>query len=105
MSKITALLASALVVGAPLTLTACETETQTEIESDGDVDRDVEIGLDDAAVDEAQDDLQNLGAEVEDGARQVGNDIEAGAQNAADAIDDNIDIGDNAGTPEVDDNN
>ena len=115
------LLAALLLAGAPLA--GCEAETQTEIESDGDVDRDVEIGLDDAAIEEAQSDARNLGDEIEDGAQVLGNEIDQGAdavggeieegaaavgaaaRNAAEVIDENVDLGDNAGTPEAGDDN
>ena len=89
-NHIPSLLAGLLVLGAPLALTGCETETQTEIESDGDVDRDVELGVDDAAVDEFQNDAANLGDEIEEGAEQVGNDIEAGADAAGEEVDNAI---------------
>ena len=91
---LTSLFGAAVLLTAPLALTACETETQREVESDGDVDYDTEIGIDESEVDEAQQDMENLG-----------NEIQEGAQEAGDAIDENIDLGDNAGTPEVDDNN
>ena len=98
-------LAATFLVASPVALTGCQTETQREVESDGDVDYDTEIGVDESAVDEFQNDAETFGNEVEEGAREVGADIERGARDAEDAIDENIDLGDNAGTPEVDDNN
>ena len=97
--------AAALLVGGPLALSGCQAETQREVEADGDVDYDTELGVDESAVDGMQNDAEAFGNEVEDGAREVGRDIGAGAQEAEDAIDRNIDVGGNAGTPEVDDNN
>ena len=88
--------AAALLIGAPMTLSACQTETQREVESDGDVDYDTELGIDESAVDEAQNDAEAFGNEVEDGAQEVGNDIEDAANDAGDAIDRNVDLGDNA---------
>ena len=97
--------AAALLIGGPVALSGCETETQREIESDGDVDYDTEFGVDESAVDDVQNDAEAFGNEVEAGAREVGQDIEGAAMEAEDAVDRNIDVGDNAGTPEVDDNN
>jgi hypothetical protein len=85
MKTSTYFLAGALLVGAPLALTGCETETQREVEADGDVDYDTEIGVDEA-------DLQ----EIEAGARELGQDIEQGAESVGDAVDRNVDLGDDA---------
>ena len=109
-------LAAAITVGAPLALGGCERETQTEIEPDGDIDREVEYGIDEEALDEAEEDLDRLADEASEGARQIGEQIDEGAavagetlreaaQNASDVIDENVDLGANAGTPEVDDDN
>ncbi|MDT0632667.1 hypothetical protein RQM47_10940 [Rubrivirga sp. S365] len=93
---LTSAFAAALLIGAPLTFTGCETETQREVESDGDVDYDTELGVDEAAVDEIQTDAEVIGNEVEEGAREVGDNIEDAAQDAGDAIDRNVDLGENA---------
>lgn len=79
MKPLRPLLTAALLVGAPLALTACERETRTDVEADGDYRSRTEIGVDDR---------------VEEGARELGDDIERGAaeveqeaREAGDAID------------------
>ena len=97
-SFLTAAFALALVGTVPVGLVGCETEEQMEVESDGDVDYDTEIGVDEAA-------LENAGDEAGAALDEAGAEIRDAASDAENAIDENIDLGDNAGTPEVDDNN
>ena len=85
-------------LASPLTPTACVTETEIESEPGEatEVDQDLEPDMDalDAEID-------SVGAAIEEGAEAVGD----AAADAEDAVDENIDLGDNAGTPEVDDDN
>lgn len=92
MKALPSLLTAALLVGAPLALTACERETRTEVEADGDYRSRTEVGVDDRVEEGARE----AGQEIEEGARELGEDIERGAREAGDAIDRNVDLGDNA---------
>ena len=97
MNKLSAvLLGAAALVAAPLALSGCETEQQREVEADGDVDYDTEIGLDEGEVQELESDLDRTADEVGAGLERAGETIENEAREAGDAIDRNVDLGDNA---------
>ena len=94
-------------------LSACERETEIETTpgEPTEVDTDLEVGI----PEEVEDDAEALGASmregigdaadaVQDGAREAGEAVEEGAErtgeavrDAGQAIDDNVDLGDNAG--------
>lgn len=82
------LLAFAVLLSGQLVLSGCEVDHETE--ADGD--ESVRVTVDGEAVDRARDNLNAAGDAIEDAAAE-----------AAEAIDENVDVGDNAGTPEVDD--
>ena len=93
-----ALLGAVALVSVPA-LSGCQTETQTEVESDGDVDRDTEIGLTPGA----ENALDNAGSNMEAGLDSAGAAVRAGgaavvdgAEAVGDAVDSNVDLGDNA---------
>ncbi len=110
MSRFLLALSLTFALGAAPLLTGCETETQREIESDGDVDVDTEIGLDDGVeaearegLLEAEEGLDEAGREIREAAGEAGNELdEAGreireaAGDVHDAVDSNVDLGDNA---------
>lgn len=85
-----------LVLAAPFALTACQTESRTEIESDGEVDRGVEVTLDSAAADEAESDLEAAGAATRGALQDAAETVTDAAERTRDAIDSNVDLGENA---------
>ena len=93
-SPFTKALLVALVAG-PLALMGCERTTQTEIESDGSVETETEL---EPAVDapDVEAALDSTGAAIERGAEAAGEAIEGAAQDVHDAVDSNVDLGENA---------
>ena len=77
-------------VAVPLALVGCQEEAEYEVEPDGTVEAETDLGVNEAAVDDAVDDA---GAAIDN----AGEEIEDAANDAADAVDDNVDLGDNAG--------
>ncbi len=99
MNKLYVVLFGAFALAAVPALSGCQTETQTEVESDGDVDRDTEIGLTPGA----ETTLDNAGSNMEAGLDSAGAAVRAGgkavidgANAVGDAVDSNVDLGDNA---------
>lgn len=103
MTKFYAALLGAFALVAAPALSGCETETQTEIESDGQTDTDTELGIDDGVEAEAAETgneieagLDSAGAAIREGAVDGVNAVEDGAAAVGDAVDSNVDLGDNA---------
>lgn len=86
------LLGALALVASPLVLTACQTETQTEVESDGEVDVDRELGVDEDVETETEAAFDSAGATFDN----VGDEIQEGADAIGDAVDENVDLGENA---------
>lgn len=82
------LVALAVLLSGQLVLSGCEVDRETE--ADGD--ESVRVTVDGEAIDRAR---ENLDA--------AGDAIEEATSDAAETIDENVDLGDNAGTPEADD--
>ncbi|WP_412070035.1 hypothetical protein [Rubrivirga sp. IMCC43871] len=82
-------------------LTGCEGETRREVQDDGTVQTDFEVGLDDEvdareALSDVGEELEGAGETLRDAAREAGAEVEAAVNEAGDAIDRNVDLGDDA---------
>lgn len=94
----TALLGAFALIAAPA-LSGCETETATY--EDGDtittpgIDDDVEAGVE-AFGDSVASGAAQTGDAIQEGAAEAGAEIREGAKDAADAVDSNVDLGDDA---------
>jgi len=82
------LLAFAVLLSGQLVLSGCEVDHETEAGGD----ETVRVTVDGEAVERARDNLDAAGDAIKNAASE-----------AAETIDENVDVGDNAGTPEVDD--
>lgn len=98
MKKIHMAVAALVLCGAPV-LSGCETETATTTDGDQVVVPGIDDGVEaDAAqaADEADAALNETGAAMREGMVDGVNDVKEGAQAVDDAVDSNIDLGDNA---------
>lgn len=95
------LIALAVLLSGQLVLSGCEVDRETQ--PDGD--RAIEFRIDEEAVEDVRDDVDEAGERLGEAAESAGETIEEAANDAAEAIDENVDLGDNAGTPEPDASN
>lgn len=95
------LIALAVLLSGQLVLSGCEVDRETQ--PDGD--RAIEFRVDEDAVESARDGVNEAGERLGDAAESAGDAIQDAATDAAETIDENVDLGDNAGTPEGDDEN
>lgn len=96
LAMLRSLLTLTLLVLSPAALTGCETETQREVEADGEVDTDVEVGVEDDVERDVEAGAREAAADAGQALEEAGEEIREAAGDVHDAIDSNVDLGDNA---------